>query len=358
MADWFEGKEILITGGTGSLGKTLVKLLLTEHKPKGVRIFSRDELKQWQMRNELSSLMKNADLPPLAFLIGDVRDPARLRRAFKGVDIVIHTAAMKQVPACEDNPREAVQTNVLGSMNVMDAAIDCGVGRVMNVSTDKAVKPVNLYGATKMAAEKLIVDGNVYTGGRGTILSSCRYGNVLGSRGSVAHVFKAQADAGQPITITHKAMTRFWITLPRVARFLLDRVADMNGGEIFVPKMKSMGIFSMAIAMCSGNHIGAPSPTGVLRSITGEEIGDLLPQFDIVGIRQGEKLHEVLFAEEDYVYEFVDHYRVFASKFSASAEKALGWAGAKQWEFNSGRNPNGELTAEELQAMLKETEYE
>lgn len=335
MSDFFEGKEILITGGTGSLGKTLVKLLLTEHRPKGIRVFSRDELKQYHMANEMKAA---GYVNKTAFLIGDVRDPARLRRAFKGVDIVIHTAAMKQVPACEDNPREAVQTNVLGSMNVMDAAIDCGVGRVMNVSTDKAVKPVNLYGATKMAAEKLIVDGNIYTGGRGTILSSCRYGNVLGSRGSVAHVFKSQADAGLPITITHKAMTRFWITLPRVARFLLDRVADMAGGEIFVPKMKSMGVYSMALAMTTISNIGKHS------------------EFNVVGIRQGEKLHEALFAEEDYVYEFIDHYRVFASKFSSSVEKAFGWDTAKQWEFNSGRNPNGELTADELQAMLKETE--
>lgn len=345
MSNFFDGREVLITGGTGSLGKTLVKLLMTEHRPKGIRIFSRGELLQWQMRNEFASLINNADLPPLAFLIGDVRDPARLRRAFKGVDIVIHTAAMKQVPACEDNPREAVQTNVLGSMNVMDAAIDCGVGRVMNVSTDKAVKPVNLYGATKMAAEKLIVDGNVYTGGRGTILSSCRYGNVLGSRGSVAHVFKAQADAGQPVTITHKAMTRFWITLPKVARFLLARVADMQGGEIFVPKMKSMGVFSMACAMIDPIQ----REDGMLcHRVSGKPI-----EIRDVGVRQGEKIHEVLFAEEDYVYEFVDHYRVFPN---ASSERRYGLGAEKQWEFNSGRNPNGELDAKELLVMLEETE--
>lgn len=344
----FNGKEILITGGTGSLGKTLVKLLMTEHKPKGIRVFSRDELKQWQMRNEFASLINNADLPPLAFLIGDVRDPARVKRAMRGVDICIHTAAMKQVPACEDNPLEAVQTNINGAVNVLNAAIDCGVGRVMNVSTDKAVKPVNLYGATKMAAEKLIIDGNIYAGGRGTILSSCRYGNVFGSRGSVAHVFKAQADSGLPITITHKAMTRFWVTLPKVARFLLARVADMAGGEVFVPKMKSMGVFSMALAMIDPIDGG---PGFVVHRTTKAPI-----EFRTVGIRQGEKLHEVLFAEEDYVYEFDDHYRVFASKFSPSVERTLGWAGAKQWEFNSGRNPNGELTAEELQFMLKETE--
>jgi len=337
VKDFFDGKEILITGGTGSLGKTLVKLLLTEHRPKGIRVFSRDELKQWQMRAEVEKFRSeyephNIPVCPLAFLIGDVRDAGRLKRAFAGVDVVIHTAAMKQVPACEDNPKEAVLTNVHGALNVMDAAIDCGVGRVMNVSTDKAVKPVNLYGATKMAAEKLIVDGNVYAGGRGTILSSCRYGNVLGSRGSVAHVFKAQADAGLPITITHKAMTRFWITLPTVARFLLYMVGEMRGGEIFVPKMKSMSVYAMARAM------GA---------------SETAPGINVVGIRQGEKLHESLFPEEDYIYERADYYQVFASRQSAEREVGLGTP--KQWEFNSSRNPNGELTADELKAMLVET---
>ena len=330
MAESLHGKEILITGGTGSLGKQLLKLLLTEHKPKGIRIFSRDELKQWQLRNDFKALLTAPGAPPVSFLIGDVRDPKRMHRACRGVDVLIHAAAMKQVPACEDNPLEAIKTNVDGAVNVLNAAIDCGVGRVMNVSTDKAVKPVNLYGATKMAAEKLIVDGNIYAAGHGTILSSCRYGNVLGSRGSVAHVFKEQADRGLPITITHNAMTRFWVSLPTVARFLLSRIELMRGGEIFVPKMKSMGVLQMAHAM-----------TSVTDSA----------RYQVTGIRQGEKLHECLFPEEDYVYEYPDHYRVFASK-DATCEAEIG--GAKQWEFNSGRNPNGELTADELRAMLAE----
>jgi UDP-N-acetylglucosamine 4,6-dehydratase len=296
LLTYFNGKEILITGGTGSLGKTLTKLLITEHKPKGIRIFSRDELKQWSMRADLKSAFPSA---PVAFLLGDVRDEKRLKRAFNGVDVVIHTAALKQVPACEEHPLEAVQTNILGASNVLSTAIDCGVERVMNVSTDKAVKPVNLYGATKMAAEKLFINGNVYTGGHKTKFACCRYGNVLGSRGSVAHVFKAQADSGEPITITHKSMTRFWITLPQVGRFLLARVADMTGGEVFVPKMKSMGIFQMACAMTmrggydlGNNHISPPKE----------------PAFITTGIRQGEKLHESLFCEEEYICEYGDHY--------------------------------------------------
>ena len=324
------GKEVLITGGTGSLGKQLFQLLMTEHKPKGIRILSRGELLQWQMQIDFRALLTAPDSPPVSFLIGDVRDSMRMHRACRGVDVLIHTAAMKQVGACEDNPLEAVRTNVEGAVNVLNAAIDCRVEKVLNVSTDKAVCPVNLYGATKMTAEKLIVDGNIYAAGHGTILSSCRYGNVLGSRGSVAHVFKEQSDKGLPVTLTHNAMTRFWISLPTVARFLLSRLDIMKGGEIFVPKMKSMGVRDMAIAMT-----GITDPS----------------RYKVVGIRQGEKLHESLFPEEDYVYEYPDHYRVFASK-NAVCESEVGTA--KQWEFNSGRNPNGELTAAELRGMLLE----
>ena len=329
--DFYENKEIIITGGTGSLGKALVKILITEHRPKGIRIFSRDELKQYHMKNEFN----NSPIP-IAFLVGDVRSYDRLRRAFKGVDICCHAAAMKQVPSCEQNPLEAILTNVLGSVNVLNAAIDCDVERVMNVSTDKAAKPVNLYGATKMTAEKLFIDGNVYTGGHGTRFASCRYGNVLGSRGSVAHVFRAQADAGLPITLTHKAMTRFWITLPDAARFVLNRTAEMQGGETFVPRMKSMGIYEMAAAILMQSK---KSP-----AIMGH--GD----FKDIGIRQGEKLHEILFTREDYVYEFGDHYRVFAAPHQGE-----GYGRAEQWELASNQNPNGSIDADELLAMIVET---
>lgn len=321
---YLNDKEILITGGTGSLGKQLVRLLMSEYKPKGIRVFSRDELKQWQMAAE----MKNAGCTNnISYLIGDVRDAARIRQACRGVDVIIHAAAMKQVPACEYNPLEAVLTNVNGSMKVLNAAVDCGVKRVMNVSTDKAVKPVNLYGATKMVAEKLMISGNVYTGGRGTIISSVRYGNVLGSRGSVAHVFRDQIEKGLPITITHPDMTRFWITLPAVARFLLRCVEEMHGGEIFVPRMKSMSVVEMMKAMAAGKE----------------------PEYIITGVRQGEKLHEVLFAEEDYAYVFDNHYEVF----SCIPERMRKYS-ESQFEFNSSNNPNGKLTRDELCNMLEE----
>lgn len=350
MTDYFEGKEILITGGTGSLGKMLIRLLLTEHNPKGIRVLSRDELKQWQLFRQLQD---EGFRDRVAFLIGDVRDLPRLKRAFAGVDIVIHAAAMKQVGSCEDNPQEAIRTNIDGAVNVMNAAIDCGVERVMNVSTDKAVKPVNLYGATKMAAEKLFIAGNVYTGGHKTSLSCCRYGNVLGSRGSVAHVFKAQADAGLPITITHKAMTRFWITLPKVARFLLDRIADMKGGEVFVPKMKSMSIHDMALAM--GSRVRCECKRNDPRSIIcpwcdgtfPKEM--IVPEFSVTGIRQGEKLHEILFHEDECCHEQSDYYTVLPKHNPAYGK-------GDKWELTSSRNPNGELNCEELLAMLKETE--
>jgi UDP-N-acetylglucosamine 4,6-dehydratase len=348
----FKGKEILITGGTGSLGKELVKQLRRDHRPRGVRVYSRDELKQYHMQRELDA---DPALPPVAFLLGDVRDCDRLRRAMTGVDIVIHAAALKQVPACESNPLEAIRTNIHGAENVLGAAIDCVVEKVMNVSTDKAVKPVNIYGAAKMAAERLFTHGGVYASGSNhTKFASCRYGNVLGSRGSVAHVFKAQADSGQPITITHNAMTRFFITLPTVARFLLNNIGIMQGGEVFVPRMKSMSIHDMAIAMgsrvkctCKPHSIKCPWCDGTLP----KEI--VLPEIKTVGIRQGEKIHESLFAEEEYVYEFNDHYRVFPARQSAAREADMGTP--KQWEFNSSRNPNGELTQEELLDMLNET---
>jgi UDP-N-acetylglucosamine 4,6-dehydratase len=330
---FYDGKEILITGGTGSLGKALVRQLLAEHRPKGIRIFSRDELKQYHMHNDIKQWPSPSKCP-VAFLVGDVRCYDRLRRAFKSVDVIIHAAAMKQVPACEQNPLEAIQTNVLGAVNVLNAAIDCGVERVMNVSTDKAAKPVNLYGATKMSAEKLFIDGNVYTGGHGTRFASCRYGNVLGSRGSVAHVFRAQVDAGLPITLTHKAMTRFWITLPDAARFVLARTAEMQGGETFVPRMKSMGIYEMARAILVDSKKALIETT----------------DFKDIGIRQGEKLHEILFTREDYVYEFGDHYRVFAAPRIGE-----GYGRAEQWELASNRNPNGNIGGDELLAMITET---
>lgn len=273
---WLDNKEILITGGTGTLGKKLTELLIKNHKPKGIRIFSRDELKQWEMQKTLDSNV------PVSFLIGDIRNYPRIKRASEGVDLIIHTAAMKQVPACEDNPLEAIQTNVHGAENVLNAALDSRVQRVMNVSTDKAVYPINLYGATKLAAEKLFIHGNVYSGSKGTIFSCCRYGNVLGSRGSVYHVFKEQIKQGKAVSITDKEMTRFWISIDDVAKFLLERCCDMNGGEVFIPKMPSMKIMGMIQNLCEAyNH---------------------LLTYSIIGMRKGEKLHECLIADEELPY--------------------------------------------------------
>jgi UDP-N-acetylglucosamine 4,6-dehydratase (inverting) len=275
----FDGKTVLITGGTGSFGKKFTELILKEHNPSSVRIYSRGELLQWEMAN----LFKNDER--LRFMIGDVRDRDRMYRAFNGVDIVVHAAALKQVPACEYNPIEAVRTNIEGAINVIDAAIDCGVDKVMAVSTDKAVHPVNLYGATKMVAEKLFIQGNVYTGGRKTRFGCVRYGNVVGSRGSVIPLFKDQRKNGE-ITITDERMTRFWITLEQGVRLVFMGLEHMQGGEIYVPKIPSTKVTDLADVM-------AP---GVKRKI--------------IGIRPGEKLHEVLITEEEATHsiEFDDYF--------------------------------------------------
>ena|GEM_PF-45115 len=263
----FDGKTILLTGGTGSFGKQFVRTILAYHKPKALRIYSRDELKQFEMQQMFGNSV-------LRYFIGDVRDRDRLQTAMVGVDFVIHAAAMKQVPACEYNPFEAVKTNVLGAQNVVETALNAGVHKVMCISTDKAVNPVNLYGATKLCAEKIFVHGNSYSGQRKTRFSVVRYGNVVGSRGSVIPVFLNQAATGE-ITITDTRMTRFWITLPDAVDFVIRCVDIMIGGEIFAPKIPSMRIVDIARF--------------------------LAPQCRIktIGIRPGEKLHEMLVTEED-----------------------------------------------------------
>ncbi len=275
------GQEILITGGTGSLGKTLTKILLKGEYgcPRGLRLYSRDEYKQHAMRLELAGYPNPNNLQ-IVWIVGDVRDFSSLYRAMENVDLVINTAAMKQVPACEDNPLEAVRTNVHGAENIINAALQREVARVVQVSTDKAVHPVNLYGATKLTAEKLFIQGNVYVGRKRTRFSVCRYGNVLGSRGSVLPLFKQQIALGGPITVTDQKMTRFWITLPIAARFILDRVLQMEGKEIFVPKMGAMPIMQMVHRLLPGN---AP----------------MIVKY--TGIRAGEKLHELLIAPEEPV---------------------------------------------------------
>lgn len=264
--DW-QNQSILLTGGTGSFGKHFCKIMIEKYHPRVIRVYSRDELKQHEMRQQFGEEY-------IRYFIGDVRDPGRMRRAMEGVDLVVHAAALKQVPACEYNPLEAVKTNIHGAQNIIDAAIDTGVKKVMALSTDKAVNPVNLYGATKLCAEKIIVQGNSYAGPRGTTFSCVRYGNVLGSRGSVIPVFEEQKKTGK-ITITDKRMTRFWLTLDQAVELVVDGLNHMQGGEIFVPKIPSMKVTDLAKAVAPECKI------------------------DIIGIRPGEKLHEVLITEEE-----------------------------------------------------------
>ena len=261
-------KVVLVTGGTGSFGKKFIEIMLKEYHPAKIIIFSRDELKQHEMR------INGFDDPSLRYFLGDIRDLDRLKRAFKDVDIVVHAAALKQVPACEYNPFEAIKTNILGSQNVIDAALDCGVKKVLAISTDKAVNPVNLYGVTKLGAEKLFIQSNSYAGGRETRFSCTRYGNVVGSRGSVVPVFLQQRHTGK-LTVTDERMTRFWISLEQGVRFVIRCIEQMHGGEVFVPKIPSMSVKDLGAAIA--------------------------PECEIVysGIRPGEKLHEVLVSEDE-----------------------------------------------------------
>ncbi len=265
--NWKE-QVVLITGGTGSFGRKFVELMLGEVSPRKVIVFSRDELKQHEMR-ELGF-----DQPTLRYFIGDVRDRERLVRAMHGVDIVVHAAALKQVPTCEYNPMEAVKTNIVGTSNVVEAALDAGVKKVMALSTDKAVNPVNLYGATKLAAEKLTVQSNAYAAGAATRYSCVRYGNVVGSRGSVVPVFLKQRGTGK-LTITDPRMTRFWLSLEQGVRFVIKCLEEMRGGEVFVPRIPSMKVVDLA-------KVIAPEA-----------------EISFVGIRPGEKLHEVLISEDE-----------------------------------------------------------
>jgi len=276
------GKTILITGGTGSFGQKFTEVILKQYRPKAVRIFSRDELKQWEMEKKFKGCKR------LRFFIGDIRDKERVERAMDGADIVVHAAALKQVPSCEYNPLEAIKTNILGAQNIINAAIDHNIEKVIALSTDKAVNPVNLYGSTKMCMEKLFVAANSYVGEkRQTRMSCVRYGNVVGSRGSVIPLFKKQKASGT-ITITDKRMTRFWITLKQGVRFVIKSVERMQGGEVFIPKMPSMSILELAKEIAPDCKI------------------------NFIGIRPGEKVHECLLTEDEarHSLEFNDFFIV------------------------------------------------
>ena len=320
-----ENKTILLTGGTGSFGKKFVEIVLKEYRPKALRVFSRDELKQFEMAQWFNDKR-------LRFLVGNVKDKDRLLRAMRGVDIVVHAAALKQVPSCEYNPFEAIKTNILGGQNVIDAAIDNKVKKVMSLSTDKAVNPVSLYGATKLCAEKLFVQGNAYTDNRETKISVVRYGNVVASRGSVIPLFREQKKQGV-ITLTDERMSRFWITQEGAVRFIIDCLEKMQGGEVFVPKIPSMKIIDLA-------KVIAPEA-----------------KIEIIGIRPGEKLREVLLMSEEAMHskEF-DHYFVVEPEFPFWRDNNNGGDGQSLpdgFEYRSDNN-SWWLNQEDLKKILKD----
>tara|TARA_R110002167_G_scaffold2178_2_gene11080 strand:+ start:1566 stop:2549 length:984 start_codon:yes stop_codon:yes gene_type:complete len=324
----FDNKSILITGGTGSFGKLYTETILARYKPRRLIIYSRDELKQFEMQQYF-----NADC--MRYFIGDVRDAKRLQEAMRGVDFVIHAAALKQVPAAEYNPMECIKTNIYGAENVIQAALDNNVEKVIALSTDKAANPINLYGATKLASDKLFVAANNMSGGRSKF-SVVRYGNVVGSRGSVVPFFQSLiADGAESLPITHKDMTRFWITLQEGVDFVLKNFQRMYGGEIFVPKIPSMRIMDLAASIAPNMPI------------------------NVIGIRPGEKIHEIMCPSDDshLTLEFADHFVLrptikFHNVEGDFTTNALGERGAsvpQGFEYNSGTNPHF-LTVEELKA--------
>ena len=325
----FHNKIILITGGTGSFGKQFIDTVLKKYRPKKVIVYSRDELKQFEMQQVFNDVC-------MRYFIGDVRDEARLCHAMYKADYVVHAAALKQVPAAEYNPMECIKTNVHGAQNVINAAIECGVKKVIALSTDKAANPVNLYGATKLCSDKLFTAANNMVGDRGTRFSVVRYGNVVGSRGSVVPFFKKLvADGAKELPITDARMTRFWLKLEDGVEFVLKNFQRMQGGEIFIPKIPSMRIMDLAKAI-------AP---------------DLSTK--IIGIRPGEKLHEVMCPADLYyeTLEFDDHYVIMPStRFWGDIDYTVNALGEKGhpvpdgFEYNSGTNPHF-LTVEELREM-------
>jgi UDP-N-acetylglucosamine 4,6-dehydratase len=322
----WQDMNVLVTGGTGSFGRKFCETLLREHPPAKLIVFSRDELKQHDMRIEFAEHAKT-----LRFFIGDVRDQTRLERAFHGVDLVVHAAALKQVPACEYNPIEAVKTNIEGGRNIIEAAIDQGVKRVLALSTDKAVNPVNLYGATKLVAEKLFVQANAYAGGGEPRFSCVRYGNVVGSRGSVIPLFRDQRKTGT-ITLTDSRMTRFWLTLDQGVRFVISCIEKMHGGEVFIPRIPSMNIMDLVAAIAPGCNVNT------------------------IGIRPGEKLHEALIGEDEArsALEFEDQYVIQPLHPWWGRDK---WPGGKEvpegFSYTSDNNTQW-LTGDELKQLAGE----
>ena len=325
----FDNKAVLVTGGTGSFGRKFLRTVLQKYKPKRLVVFSRDELKQYEMQQEFDSDV-------LRYFIGDVRDVQRLRQATHGIDIVIHAAALKQVPAAEYNPMECIKTNIHGAENVIAAALDNEVEKVIALSTDKAANPVNLYGASKLASDKLFVAANNVVGQRRTRFSVVRYGNVVGSRGSVVPLFRKLIEQGaKEMPLTDTQMTRFWITLQQGVDFVIKNLARMQGGEIFVPKIPSIRIVDLAKAM---------APAAGIR---------------VVGIRPGEKLHEVMCPADDsrLTLEFDDHFVICPSitffhhvSFSTNRAGETGKPVPQGFEYNSANNPHF-LSVEEIRQL-------
>lgn len=323
-------KTILITGGTGSFGKKFLEMIFANYKPKKVIIYSRDEFKQSVMKSEYTG---KVDMSRVRFFIGDVRDRERLYRAFEGVDYVIHAAAMKQVPTCEYNPMEAIKTNIHGAQNVINAALDKGVKKVVALSTDKAVNPINLYGGTKLVSDKLFIAANAYSGSSGTVFSVVRYGNVAGSRGSVIPIFQKILDDGKKeLPITDLRMTRFWITLEQGVQLVFKALEESKGGETYISKIPSFHIGELAKAMCEDSVIKE------------------------IGIREGEKLHEVMVTKDDsrMTYEYDKHYIIYPNYTWHNESMILpgGVSVGDGFEYNSGTNKEW-LDVEELKEALK-----
>ena len=324
-------KTILITGGTGSFGKKCLQMIFQRYNPKKVIIYSRDEFKQYNMKVEFSN---KVDMDRVRFFIGDVRDKERLMRAFHGVDYVIHAAAMKQVPTCEYNPMEAIKTNIHGAQNVIDAALDRGVKKVVALSTDKAVNPINLYGGTKLVSDKLFIAANAYTGLNNTVFSVVRYGNVAGSRGSIIPLFRTLIENGETeLPITDYRMTRFWITLEQGVELVFKALEEAKGGETYISKIPSFKITDLAKAML---------PHGSMKEI---------------GIREGEKLHEVMVTRDDSrtTYEYDKHYIVYPHFEWLDLNKVLlpgGKLVEEGFEYNSGTNKEW-LDVNGLKAALR-----
>ena len=326
-------KTILVTGGTGSFGKCFTKYVLNNYNPKKIIIYSRDEFKQWMMANEFKEYQDK-----LRFFIGDVRDLARMKRAFAGVDYVIHAAAMKQVPACEYNPNEAIKTNIHGAQNVIDAALNTNVKKVVALSTDKAVNPVNLYGGTKLVSDKLFIAANAYVGDKDINFSIVRYGNVAGSRGSIIPFFNSIIkNGGDELPITDYRMTRFWISLREGVELVIKALEEANGGETFISKIPSFKVTDLAKAMLPNCK---------------------MPE---IGIREGEKLHEIMVTVEDSMttYEYDKHFIVYPQMVWNNKQKPnlSGKKVPEGFSYSSGNNSEW-LSVEDLQRLLKDVELE